>query len=139
MNAIKAIFIRKEFKMNVAIVYILISVVGGAVGQVLLKKGMGSMGPLTLTAGQLGNIIWRMATNPYVVVGLGIYALGTLFWLLALSRVDLSFAYPFASLSYVLMLIASWQLFKEDISVMRILGTCVICAGVVLISLSARG
>jgi drug/metabolite transporter (DMT)-like permease len=125
--------------MNVAIVYILISVVGGAAGQVMLKKGMNSLGPLTLTAGQFFGILGRMAANPYVVFGLGIYVLGTLFWLLALSRVELSFAYPFASLSYVLMLIASWQLFGENITLMRVLGTLVICAGVILVSLSARG
>ena len=138
MNAVKASLIRRGFKMNVAIVYILISVVGGAMGQIMLKKGMSSMGPLTLTASQFGSIIWRMATNPYVVVGLGVYALGTLFWLLALSREELSFAYPFASLSYILMLIASWQLFRENISLMRLLGTFVICVGVVLTSLSRR-
>ncbi len=67
-----------------------------------------------------------------------VYALGTLFWLLALSREELSFAYPFASLSYILMLIASWQLFRENISGMRLLGTFVICVGVVLTSLSRR-
>lgn len=141
MNALRALINRKESKMNIAniaIVYIMISVVGGAVGQVMLKKGMGSMGPLTLTANQFGSILWRMATNPYVVLGLGIYALGTLFWLLALSREELSFAYPFASLSYILMLIASWQLFRENISVLRLAGTLVICVGVVMTALSRR-
>jgi drug/metabolite transporter (DMT)-like permease len=123
-------------KMNIAIIYILISVVGGAVGQILLKKGMASMGPLTISAGEVFTIIWRMATNPYVVIGLGIYMCGTLFWLVALSRVQLSFAYPFASLSYGLMLLAAWLLFREDISLLRIIGTAVIVAGVLIISRS---
>jgi len=122
--------------MNVAIVYILISVLGGAAGQVLLKKGMGSMGPLTLSVNQLGSILWRMATNPYVVFGLGVYMLSTIFWLTALSRVNLSYAYPFASLSYIVMLVVSWQLFKEDISFLRLLGSLVIGIGVFLISRS---
>ncbi len=136
MNAFKSLIKGREFKMNIAIVYILISVLGGAFGQLMLKKGMGSMGPLTLSVGQFGSILWGMATNPYVVAGLGIYALGTLFWLLALSRVELSFAYPFASLSYLIMLFAAWQLFKEDISVLRLVGTLVICVGVLIISRS---
>jgi multidrug transporter EmrE-like cation transporter len=136
VNAFKSLIKGGEFKMNIAIVYILISVLGGAFGQLMLKKGMGSMGPLTLSVGQLGSILWGMATNPYVVAGLGIYALGTLFWLLALSRVELSFAYPFASLSYLIMLFAAWQLFKEDISVLRLVGTLVICVGVLIISRS---
>jgi drug/metabolite transporter (DMT)-like permease len=123
-------------KMNLAIIYILISVLAGALGQILLKKGMGSMGPLTLSMDQVGGILWRVATNPYVVVGLLIYVCGTLFWLVALSRVDLSYAYPFASLSYVVMLAASWFLFHENITPMRLLGTGVVCLGVFLISRS---
>ena len=122
--------------MSVAIAYILVSVVLGATGQILLKKGMGSMGPLTLSVSQLGSILWRIVTNPYVVIGLGIYVCGTLFWLMALSRVDLSYAYPFASLSYVVMLVASWQLFNEDITVLRLLGTLIVCVGVFIISRS---
>jgi multidrug transporter EmrE-like cation transporter len=122
--------------MNVAVVYILISVIAGAAGQLLLKRGMSSMGPLTLSAGQLLPLIWRLATNPFVVFGLVVYMGGTLFWLTALSRVDLSYAYPFASLSYVVMLAASWKLFGEDISALRVLGSLVIMAGVFLISRS---
>ena len=92
--------------MNIAIIYILISVFGGAVGQILLKKGMTSLGPLTLSLDKLVTIIWKMVTNPFVFIGLGIYVLSVVFWLAALSRVDLSYAYPFASLSYVIMLLA---------------------------------
>ena len=122
--------------MSLAIVYILIAVLTSATGQVLLKKGMASMGALTLTTNQLVSILWRIATNPYVVIGLIIYVCGTVFWLAALSRVDLSYAYPFASLSYVLMLIASWLLFSENITPVRLLGTMVVGMGALLISQS---
>ena len=122
--------------MNMSIVYILISVLTGAIGQILLKKGMGSMGPLTLTANQLGGMLWRIATDPYVIIGLAVYVGGVVFWLAALSRVDLSYAYPFASLSYVVMLTASWLLFNENITSLRLLGTVVIGLGVFLISRS---
>jgi multidrug transporter EmrE-like cation transporter len=127
---------RSRSNMTVAIGYILVSVLAGAIGQVLLKKGMSSMGPLTLSLSKLFSILWRMATNPYVIVGLFIYVGGTVFWLTALSRVDLSYAYPFASLSYVVMLAASWLLFREDISVVRLLGTVVAGVGVFIISRS---
>jgi drug/metabolite transporter (DMT)-like permease len=136
VGIVAAIIKRRRSDMTLAILYILVSVVAGAAGQVLLKKGMGSMGPLTLSVDQLGNILWRIGTNPYVVIGLAIYVTGTLFWLTALSRVDLSYAYPFASLSYVVMLIASWQLFNENITVLRLLGTLVVCLGVFIISRS---
>ena len=127
---------RRKARMSIAIAYILVSVVAGATGQILLKKGMGSMGPLTLSLSQLGTILWRIATNPYVIIGLSLYVCGSLFWLAALSRVDLSYAYPFASLSYVIMLIAAWQLFNESITPLRLLGTGVVILGVFLISRS---
>lgn len=122
--------------MNIAIVYILISVLGGAIGQILLKTGMSQMGPLTLSVNQLFHILWRMTTNPFVVVGLGVYVMGTVFWLSALSRVDLSYAYPFASLSYIVMLVASILIFKENITLLRLVGTLVVGLGVLLISRS---
>lgn len=136
MGVTDAMIGRRKSQMTIAIVYILISVLSGATGQVLLKKGMSSMGPLTLSFDQLFNILWRIGTNPYVVIGLAIYVGGTVFWLAALSRVDLSYAYPFASLSYIVMLTAAWQLFGENITPMRVAGTLVVCLGVFLISRS---
>lgn len=123
-------------KLNLAIIYILISVLTGAIGQIMLKKGMTTMGPVTLTVDQLPTVLWSMATNLWVVFGLLIYVTGTVFWLAALSRVDLSYAYPFASLSYVVMLAASWLIFHENITPLRLVGTLVVALGVILISRS---
>lgn len=136
MNALQVMEALRKPGINVALVYILLSAVGGAFGQVLLKKGMSSMGPLTLTLQTIPGTIWRMATNPYVIIGLSIYLAGTFFWLTALSRVQLSYAYPFASLSYILMLIASWAFLHEDISPVRLVGTAVIIVGVILVARS---
>jgi len=136
MSFINSILQRSKLQMDIAIVYILISVLGGAFGQILLKTGMSTMGPLTLSVESVPNIIIKIATNPFVVVGLIIYVLSTFFWLTALSRVDLSYAYPFASLSYVVMLLASWLLFHENITPLRLMGTFVIAAGVYLIARS---
>jgi drug/metabolite transporter (DMT)-like permease len=122
--------------MNIALMYILLGTLGGSIGQVLLKKGMTGMGPLTLSADQLGPVLWRMATNPYVLGGLCIYGLATIFWLTALSRVPLSYAYPFVSLNFLVILLVSWRLFGEDISVWRLLGTLVVGVGVLLIAKS---
>ena len=130
--------VKAKGKMNIAIIYILIAVVGSAAGQLLLKKGMSTMGPITISASQFFNILWRIATNPYVVIGLFIYVCGTLFWLSALSQVDLSYAYPFASLSYIVMIVGGWQLFGEKIDVWRILGSVAVMAGVILISRSGK-
>ena len=134
MEIQQALSRKRVVKMNIAITYILVSVILGAVGQLLLKQGMGSMGPLGISIDGLGGLSWKIGTNLYVVSGLFIYVLGTLFWLVALSRVELSFAYPFASLSYLVMLAASWGLFHENISLLRLIGTLVIVFGVLIIS-----
>lgn len=119
--------------MKIAIIYILISVLTSIIGQLLLKKGMNDLGSITLSMNQFLGTTWKMITNPYVFIGLVIYLAGTIFWLAALSRVDLSYAYPFASLSYVFMLVASWMMFDEKITLSRIVGTVVIGIGVLLI------
>lgn len=138
MEAVKPATRSGKMKMSLAIAYILVAVVGSAAGQLLLKKGMSTMGPLTLTPDQFFNIVWRIGTNPWVVVGLCIYVFGTVFWLSALSRVDLSFAYPFASLSYIAMILGGWLLFSERIDLWRIAGSLVIMTGVILISQSGK-
>lgn len=135
MSIVRAIVARRKV-VNLALIYILAAVLASAVGQLVLKKGMGSMGVLTLDAGHLGGILARIMTNPYILLGLAIYACGTLFWLVALSRVDLSYAYPFVSFSYVVMLVASWLLLNEQISLLRIAGSAVVILGVLLISRS---
>ena len=133
MGLPKTVSTNKGTGMKTAIIYILISVLASTVGQLLLKKGMNSIGSVTLSLNQLPSVLWQMATNLNVFIGLAIYFGGTIFWLAALSRVDLSYAYPFASLSYMVMLVASWLMFDEKITLSRLLGTVVIGIGVLLI------
>jgi drug/metabolite transporter (DMT)-like permease len=122
--------------MNLSIIYILVSVIVAVLGQLLLKKGMADFGPLVLALpwDHLLNTLWQIIKNPYVFIGLFIYGLSTIFWLIALSRVDLSYAYPFVSLSYGIMLIAAWLIFHENLNTYRLIGTLIICLGVLIIS-----
>lgn len=136
MGTMDSVLTGRKSYVTVAVAYILVSVLAGGAGQILLKQGMSLMGEVTLAPSLVPQVLWRLATNPFVVGGLALYAGGTVFWLAALSRVDLSFAYPFASLSYIVMLLASWQLFNEHISPLRLLGTFIIGFGVFLISRS---
>jgi drug/metabolite transporter (DMT)-like permease len=136
MSIISAIRSERRWKVTLAIGYILVSVMLSATGQILLKKGMTQTGAITLSSNQIVSVLWRIASNPYVIIGLMIYVCGTVFWLAALSRVDLSYAYPFASLSYVIMLTASWLLFHENITPVRLLGTLIVAVGVLVISRS---
>lgn len=106
--------------------YILLSGLLGVVGQVILKRGVAAVGPLALRP----ETTITLALNPLVILGLAVYVSGTFFWLLVLSRVDLSYAYPFASLNYVFVLLASWWVLGEQPTLMRAIGVLAICLGV---------
>jgi multidrug transporter EmrE-like cation transporter len=103
-------------------------------GQLLLKRGMGVLGQLTIR-----DLALRAIMSPWVIVGLAVYVCGVVCWTIALSQRDLSFVYPFSSLSYVGIMLGSYFLFKEHISRVRLLGIGVIIAGLLIISLSGTG
>jgi multidrug transporter EmrE-like cation transporter len=113
---------------------LLLATLLGVAGQLVLKYAMSQMGALQLSAGGVPMLIWRMATSPYVIGGLLIYGLGTFFWLIFLSRVPLSYAYPFISLGIVLGLLSAWGIFHEQVPPLRWVGMLVVCAGVLLVS-----
>lgn len=113
---------------------ILASVACGAVGQLILKAGMNSLGPLQLSL----NTLVSMATNPLLLVGIAIFGVSTLLWLLALMKADLSFAYPFLSLTYIAVLVGGAVLFQENVTLPRVIGFAMIVAGVLIVARSEQ-
>ena len=93
---------------------------------------MGGMGQTGTGAAMIKHII----TSPWVIGGLAVYGTGVIFWLLALSNFELSYVYPFASLSYIGIIIGSYFIFKERVTALRVLGIAVIIAGVLITSQS---
>jgi multidrug transporter EmrE-like cation transporter len=114
-------------------VFIAFSTVFGICGQLMLKHGMSRMGGAATVGGSL---IRNIVTSPWVVGGLVVYGLGVINWLLALSHLELSYAYPFASLSYIGIIVGSYFIFKERITLLRVAGIAVIIIGVLVTSLS---
>jgi drug/metabolite transporter (DMT)-like permease len=116
------------------VVLIIVSVTLGVVGQLILKAAISrGTGALIPTGGPVA-AIGRIVANPGIWAGLAVYGAGTFFWLVALSRVELGYAYPFISLSYVLILLASWTLFGEKLSWWRVGGVAAICFGVYVVA-----
>jgi len=118
------------------ILMILLCVVLGSAGQLSLKHGMGSVGRFAPDASQMLGTFVRAFSNGFVLVGFVLYGLSSLIWMVILSRVPLSYAYPMIAIGYVVVVILSKVLFKEDVNAVRFAGTLVICAGVVLVSRS---
>ena len=112
---------------------IIIGIIFAAFGQVSWKLGMNQAGQLAaLNFTTLSTVL----LNPYVLLGFVMYALSTVFWLIALSKKELSFVYPFISLTYVLVLMLSSLVLKEDIGLNKIAGTLAIIIGLIIISRS---
>ncbi|WP_420410463.1 transporter [Hoeflea sp.] len=120
------------------IVFILFTVLTNAAAQVMLKQGMLSLGPLTFTADTMIARIFQIVFNPWVFLGLSTFVISMASHLYVLSKVELSFAYPFLSLAYVAVAVFAFFVFKEDLNTWRIAGIAFICVGTVLIAQSGR-
>ena len=119
------------------VLLVLVPVLIGVIGQLLLKKGMSMVGQFDFAdVGQIIPQFYRAFTNLWVFAGFVFYFVSSLFWMIVLSRVELSVAYPLLSLGYVFVLLSSFFLFGENISAMRWAGVLVIMLGVTLISRS---
>jgi drug/metabolite transporter (DMT)-like permease len=115
---------------------ILLGVMLNAAAQLLLKKGMISIGQFSFSSNDILSIVPTVALSPFVLAGLTCYVVGVALWMLVLSRVDVSAAYPFLSVGYIVAAICGWAFLGEQISVLRIVGIALTCAGVIFISQS---
>jgi multidrug transporter EmrE-like cation transporter len=126
--------------MNAATFTLIVAgVLLNAIAQLMLKAGASRVAPLTLEAtGLLAGMRELVLSGP-VFAGLACYILSVGIWLVALTRVEVSVAYPMLSLGYVVNAIAAWLLFGETLTPSRLAGILVILAGVYLLAGSARG
>ncbi len=112
-------------------ILILTSVFLSANGQIFMKWGVQSPKPLFPVKQEfLLFVSWP------VLLGIFLYGLSTITWIFALQKSELSTAYPMVSLSYVFIIVVSYFLFNEPISVFKWTGAALICLGVFLISRS---
>jgi multidrug transporter EmrE-like cation transporter len=108
---------------------ILAVVTTNALSQLLLKQGMLTVGAFDFSTGVLIQTLPRVMLNPYVIGGLLILVFSMALHLMVLSRVEISFAYPFLSVSYVIVLLAGYWFFGENVGLLRIAGIGFICLG----------
>lgn len=109
-------------------------------GQLLYKAGLNQAPALEGSPFHIFNLlrfVWGALTNLRVLMGLTVYVAEVMIWWAALSRVDVSFAFPLMSMSYVLILIAARVFLHEQVTVERWLGACAIVLGVYLITRTA--
>ena len=104
--------------------------------QLLLKAGTNSIGAFEYSAANIVPIGWKLATEPHIVGGLSCYVVSVVVWIMALSRVEVSIAYPLLSVGYVVNAIAAYYLFGEAVTPMRLTGIAIIILGVWIVARS---
>lgn len=123
--------------MNIATFgFIFAGICLNAVAQLLLKAGTNAVGAIHLTAGNWIGIGLKLATQLPIIGGLGCYVISVMVWIIGLSRVDVTIAYPLLSLGYIINAIGAWYFLGESMSVQRILAIGVIIVGVALLTRS---
>jgi drug/metabolite transporter (DMT)-like permease len=113
---------------------ILMSVGLAALAQLTLKHGMNQVTDASGTASLNSGTLKSAVTNVFVLGGLAIFGISAVVWLLVLSRTSLSFAYPFASLSYLLIVLIDRFVLHETVPPLRWAGVFFIMTGIVLVA-----
>src|SRR5215210_1405680 len=86
-------------------------------GQIITKWQVGLAGPMPISLDGRVAFLARLLFNPWVISSLTAAFLAFLFWIGAMTKFQLSYAYPFTSLSFVLVLLLSAVLFRESITI----------------------
>ena len=113
---------------------LLLSVTLAAIGQLLFKAAVNATGELQLSLDALLNL----GLNPLFLLGLGTFGASTFLWLLVLMKAEISFAYPFLSLSYMFVIFGGAVLFGETLTISRVFGVVVIIGGIFIIARSEK-
>lgn len=115
---------------------VLTGVLLNACAQLLLKAGTNRVGEFAFSLANLLPVGSRLALSPYVAGGLACYVVSVVVWILALSRVPVSVAYPMLSIGYVVNALAAWALFGEALGPQKLSGIAFIVVGVFLVARS---
>jgi drug/metabolite transporter (DMT)-like permease len=119
---------------------LVVSVVFAVAGQFTLKTAMNAVGRIGATEiAEAGDTIVRALKEPRLWLGLALFGISAVFWLVVLSRVDLSVAYPFVGLSYIVVVLFARLFLHEQVTALRWLGVVVVAVGIAIIGFSFRG
>ena len=118
----------------IAFALILTGVLLNAAAQLLLKAGTNAIGHFEFHLENILPIGMKVAVQPFIMGGMACYAVSLVIWIMALSRVPVSLAYPMLSIGYVVNAAVAYYWLGEDISLQKLLGIGCIIIGVVLVA-----
>ncbi len=115
----------------------LVSVAMSALAQITLKYGMSSSRVANvLIQDDRAATLLTIATQPQIIGGLALYGAGAVLWLFVLAKIDVSVAYPFVGLGFILTMLLGVILLGEQVTMLRVVGTLMVFAGVILVARS---
>jgi len=115
---------------------VLAGVLLNAAAQLLLKAGTNAVGQFAFSAENVLPMGLRLALEPHILGGIACYVVSLVVWIMALSRVEVSIAYPMLSIGYVINALVAWYFMGEAVNAMRMAGIGVIIIGVFLVARS---
>jgi multidrug transporter EmrE-like cation transporter len=123
----------------ISIALLFVSVGFAIAGQLTLKSAMNNVGRIgTAEVRAAGETVMRLAREPRLWAGLLLFGISSIFWIVVLSRVPLSVAYPFVGVSYILIVLLARFVLGENVPALRWIGVFVVAAGIAIIGLSFR-
>ena len=120
--------------MNRYIPLIILGVLLNACAQIALKQGMRMIGHFPFSIENLVPVFLKASMNLFILTGIICYVISVIVWMLVLSRVEVSFAYPLLSMGYIVTAFAGYLVFNENMNYIRWSGILIICIGVYLIT-----
>jgi len=115
---------------------VLVGVLLNAVAQLLIKSGTNVLGKFSFEQGKLVLLAFNVITEYHIILGLFCYVISVGIWIVALSKLEVSVAYPMLSIGYLVNALAAWYLFGEALSMQKIAGIFIIIFGVILVAKS---
>jgi multidrug transporter EmrE-like cation transporter len=115
-----------------ALFFILTSVFCSSFAHIALKLSA----PKFSLEGNLWEIFFKIITNYWLLAGLILHLFALFLWVVALKKTELSYAYPFITLGFVIVTIFSYFIFKEEVSALRLTGLAITSLGILVIAYS---
>ena len=115
--------------------YLLLAILLGVVSQLIIKWKMSAFSFDNYETWQEKfSLAFSMLLNPYIIIALVLTLLAGVTWMIAMTKFEISYAYPFTLLALVLVTIFSFIFFGESINIYKLIGIVFIILGIVVIS-----
>jgi multidrug transporter EmrE-like cation transporter len=123
---------KSDWKSIMNFLYILATVLFTVYGQLVVKWQVAQAGAYPLATSERLNFLLKLLLNPWIISGVAAGFFALLCWMIAMTRFDLSYAYPFMSLAFVFVLILSLIFFHEIVIMLKMIGVMLIVVGIII-------